>query len=119
MRDLVDRHLQAEQPKSSRSSGQQTRRVRKAERSGGWSHKSVYRALAASDSVDNEAEDRAAKLGKDRRRRFLNDKILREMAGATNLHAYRMLRLEVCGCRAVSGFSLQAAGLVVLSSFID
>ena len=40
-----------------------------------------YRTLAASNATDNDAEDRAAKLGKDRRRRYLNDKILREMAG--------------------------------------
>lgn len=83
-----------DQPQSARKNSQTTRRERKGERLGGWTRKSIYQNIDLDQDRDTEAEERTAKLGKDRRRRYLNDKILREMAGEQALKC----ELDLCVC---------------------
>ena len=71
--------LQADSARSKRSE-QKTRRNRKADREGGWTQRAAV-LTTAPQADGGEAEDESIRLGRDRRRRFLNEKILRDMAG--------------------------------------
>jgi len=71
-----------ELPKGSKT--QATRRNKKADRSGGWTtgkSSGVRPANVGGAGGDAGEEEQHNRLGRDRRRRFLNEKILRDMAG--------------------------------------
>lgn len=78
--------LQAEEPQAKKKGRQQSRRCRRADRLEGWTSKSAsYKTYAV---PEGEEVDDIDNLGKDRRRRYLNDKILREMAGGLLLNSH-------------------------------